>query len=202
MQQNQRVEGFSAAEQPSAGDLWRRKEAVFGEKPPIKTWGPPSRSRLRPTSSCSILAVGAAGHGFEVAHPGPLGLFHDLQAALYQDARNAGELYFRVAYMPGGNSEVYKGLKEACDPGAVIGSSTSGFKPSELQEGALRPEQIMVTTRKQYGLPENAIVYCNFNQLYKIDPATLRMWVNILNAVPNSVLWLLRFPQVTIFLFT
>ncbi|SPJ31097.1 carnitine 3-dehydrogenase [Falsiruegeria mediterranea] len=41
--------------------------------------------------------------------------------------------------------KVYKGLQEACDPGAVIGSSTSGFKPSELQEGALRPEQIVVT---------------------------------------------------------
>ncbi len=41
--------------------------------------------------------------------------------------------------------KVYKSLQEACDPGAVIGSSTSGFKPSELQEGALRPEQIMVT---------------------------------------------------------
>ena len=60
------------------------------------------------------------------------------------------------------------------------------------------PEQIMVTTRQQYGLPDDAIVYCNFNQLYKIDPATLRMWVNILNRVQNAVLWLLRFPQVEI----
>jgi protein O-GlcNAc transferase len=58
------------------------------------------------------------------------------------------------------------------------------------------PGAIMVTTRQQYGLPDDAIVYCNFNQLYKIDPATLKMWVNILNRVPNSVLWLLRFPQV------
>lgn len=53
-----------------------------------------------------------------------------------------------------------------------------------------------ITTRSQYGLPEDAIVYCNFNQLYKIDPATLQSWVNILKAVPNSVLWLLRFPAV------
>ena len=54
----------------------------------------------------------------------------------------------------------------------------------------------MVTSRQQYGLPEDAIVYCNFNQLYKIDPPTLKMWVNILNEVPKAVLWLLRFPQV------
>ena len=31
-----------------------------------------------------------------------------------------------------------------CGADAVIGSSTSGFKPSELQAGAVRPEQIMV----------------------------------------------------------
>lgn len=89
---------------------------------------------------------------------------------------------------------------------------------------------VVVTTRSQYGLPEDSIVYCNFNQLYKIDPPTLQMWANvclavdnscysipltphqnikcvikfsvktlslqILKRVPNSVLWLLRFPAV------
>lgn len=58
------------------------------------------------------------------------------------------------------------------------------------------PQNIVITTRQQYGLPDDAIVYCNFNQLYKIDPVTLHMWVNILKAVPNAVLWLLRFPAV------
>ncbi|XP_060534592.1 UDP-N-acetylglucosamine--peptide N-acetylglucosaminyltransferase 110 kDa subunit isoform X2 [Cylas formicarius] len=58
------------------------------------------------------------------------------------------------------------------------------------------PQNIVITTRQQYGLPDDAVVYCNFNQLYKIDPTTLQMWVNILKAVPNSVLWLLRFPAV------
>lgn len=52
------------------------------------------------------------------------------------------------------------------------------------------------TCRSQYGLPENAFVFCNFNQLYKIDPKTLKVWANILKRVPNSVLWLLRFPAV------
>ena len=35
-------------------------------------------------------------------------------------------------------------IQQACDPDAVIGSSTSGFKPSELQAGMARPDQIMV----------------------------------------------------------
>ncbi|PSL19670.1 carnitine 3-dehydrogenase [Shimia abyssi] len=41
--------------------------------------------------------------------------------------------------------KVYEGLQAHCDAGAIIGSSTSGFKPSELQEQAPRPEQIVVT---------------------------------------------------------
>lgn len=40
--------------------------------------------------------------------------------------------------------KVYQTLQEHCDVGAVIASSTSGFKPSELQGCATRPEQIVV----------------------------------------------------------
>lgn len=45
----------------------------------------------------------------------------------------------------------------------------------------------MVTTRSQYGLPEDSIVYCNFNQLYKIDPPTLQMWANVSIKLENTV---------------
>lgn len=45
--------------------------------------------------------------------------------------------------------------------------------------GEEAPTAILVTTRQQYGLPEDAIVYCNFNQLYKIDPKTLKSWVKV-----------------------
>ena len=40
---------------------------------------------------------------------------------------------------------VFAEIQAAARSDAVIGSSTSGFKPSELQEGAARPEQIFVT---------------------------------------------------------
>ncbi|KAJ2954228.1 hypothetical protein O0L34_g2471 [Tuta absoluta] len=55
-------------------------------------------------------------------------------------------------------------------------------------------DNIIITSRRQYGIPDDAIVYCNFNQLYKIDPTVMDMWINILEMVPNSVLWLLSFP--------
>lgn len=48
--------------------------------------------------------------------------------------------------------------------------------------------------RAQYGLSEDSFVFCNFNQLYKITPELFDTWVRILKRVPNSVLWLLRFP--------
>ena len=73
---------------------------------------------------------------------------------------------------------------------------TTNLLSAKTATGEEVPEQILVTSRQQYGLPDDAIVYCNFNQLYKIDPPTLKMWVEILNAVPKGVLWLLRFPQV------
>uniref|UniRef100_A0A0K0EYK9 Probable UDP-N-acetylglucosamine--peptide N-acetylglucosaminyltransferase SPINDLY n=1 Tax=Strongyloides venezuelensis TaxID=75913 RepID=A0A0K0EYK9_STRVS len=56
------------------------------------------------------------------------------------------------------------------------------------------PDTIIVSSRTQYNLPSHAVVYCNFNQLYKFDPKTMDCWIEILKKVPNSVLWLLRFP--------
>ena len=40
--------------------------------------------------------------------------------------------------------KVFAEIQAHCRADAVIASSTSGFKPSELQDGATRPEQIMV----------------------------------------------------------
>eukprot|EP01022_Parablepharisma_sp_SALTPOND_P000956 TRINITY_DN105330_c2_g1_i1.p1 TRINITY_DN105330_c2_g1~~TRINITY_DN105330_c2_g1_i1.p1 ORF type:complete len:692 (-),score=45.05 TRINITY_DN105330_c2_g1_i1:51-2126(-) len=48
--------------------------------------------------------------------------------------------------------------------------------------------------RADYGLPEDKFIFANFNQIYKIDPDTFDVWMNILKRVPNSILWLLRFP--------
>ncbi|KIW95664.1 uncharacterized protein Z519_04249 [Cladophialophora bantiana CBS 173.52] len=44
-------------------------------------------------------------------------------------------------------------------------------------------------------LSDSAVILGNFNQLYKIDPATFDMYLQILKAVPHAILWLLRFPD-------
>ncbi|KAK0932702.1 hypothetical protein LTR29_015706 [Friedmanniomyces endolithicus] len=42
---------------------------------------------------------------------------------------------------------------------------------------------------------DDTLIFGNFNQLYKIDPTIFRTWLRILARVPNSILWLLRFPD-------
>ncbi|KAK4992089.1 hypothetical protein LTR66_006386, partial [Elasticomyces elasticus] len=44
-------------------------------------------------------------------------------------------------------------------------------------------------------LPDDAVIFGNFNQLYKIEPTIFRTWLRILARVPNAILWLLRFPD-------
>jgi len=46
--------------------------------------------------------------------------------------------------------------------------------------------------RAEAGLPESAFVFCCFNQLYKIERGVFDAWMRILEAVPDSVLWLMH----------
>jgi predicted O-linked N-acetylglucosamine transferase (SPINDLY family) len=44
--------------------------------------------------------------------------------------------------------------------------------------------------RTAFGLPEDAFVFCCFNTPYKITARVFDIWMRLLQAVPNSVLWL------------
>ena len=46
--------------------------------------------------------------------------------------------------------------------------------------------------RAQFGLPEDAFVFCAFNNSYKITEPMFESWMRILKASPQSVLWLLE----------
>lgn len=47
--------------------------------------------------------------------------------------------------------------------------------------------------RAAHGLPEDAFVFCCFNNNYKITPAVFDSWMRILAAAPRSVLWLFSY---------
>ncbi len=46
-------------------------------------------------------------------------------------------------------------------------------------------------TRSECGLPEDGFVFCSFNNSYKITPQIFSVWMRLLTATPDSVLWLL-----------
>lgn len=48
----------------------------------------------------------------------------------------------------------------------------------------------MRPSRSEEGLPEDAVVFCSFNQGHKLNPPTFDLWCRILREVPGSVLWL------------
>jgi predicted O-linked N-acetylglucosamine transferase (SPINDLY family) len=47
-------------------------------------------------------------------------------------------------------------------------------------------------SREECGLPRDALVFCCFNYSYKITPQVFDIWMRLLGAIPDSVLWLLN----------
>jgi len=44
-------------------------------------------------------------------------------------------------------------------------------------------------SRQELGLPETGTVFCCFNNSYKLSPELFSVWMEILDSVPDSVLW-------------
>ena len=55
-----------------------------------------------------------------------------------------------------------------------------------------RPLPMEGPTRAQAGLPEDAFVYCSFNNNYKIAPRVFDAWMRILQRTEDAVLWLVE----------
>jgi predicted O-linked N-acetylglucosamine transferase (SPINDLY family) len=48
--------------------------------------------------------------------------------------------------------------------------------------------------RAAAGMPSDGLLLCNFNQVFKLDPAMFDLWLNITASAPGSSLVLLRYP--------
>lgn len=60
------------------------------------------------------------------------------------------------------------------------------YQPSDNARG----DPACPVTRQLCGLPEDAFVFCSFNNTSKITPEGFASWMRILGRVPGSVLWL------------
>lgn len=61
-----------------------------------------------------------------------------------------------------------------------------------------QPQSDWRPTRVEVGLPENGFVFSCFNNAYKFVPEVFADWMEILRAVPDSVLWLLHGPDASV----
>jgi protein O-GlcNAc transferase len=61
------------------------------------------------------------------------------------------------------------------------------YQPTDRRRPVAGP-----STRADHGLPEEAFVFCCFNQAVKITPEIFACWMRLLAQVPGSVLWLLE----------
>jgi predicted O-linked N-acetylglucosamine transferase (SPINDLY family) len=59
-----------------------------------------------------------------------------------------------------------------------------------LPNDSTRPIAERTPTRAEAGLPENAFVFCSFNNTYKFSPELFEIWMRLLRAVPRGVFWL------------
>jgi len=55
-----------------------------------------------------------------------------------------------------------------------------------------RPIAAVTPSRRDCGLPDDGFVFCCFNNTQKLTPGVFDIWMRVLQAVDNSVLWLLE----------
>ncbi|MFG1392592.1 O-linked N-acetylglucosamine transferase family protein [Xanthobacter agilis] len=77
-------------------------------------------------------------------------------------------------------------LSAASDYDERIVQLPHSYQPNDSQ----RAVAITVPTRAECGLPDEAFVFCCFNNTYKITPSVFDIWMRLLDQVPGSVLWL------------
>lgn len=91
----------------------------------VGTWPVIDRAVRQEAASISSVKMAASGLTSTTDAYGSLS-----NMIAYQDARDAGDLRFRLSFMPGGNSEVYEGLK--------LAGMRSGFGDNMLRIGAVK----------------------------------------------------------------
>jgi protein O-GlcNAc transferase len=82
----------------------------------------------------------------------------------------------------------------------LVAEDQTGFYAEKLAwlEGCYQPNDRkraispVATTRGDHGLPFQGFVFASFNGSYKITPQTFGVWMEILQAAPYAVLWLLE----------
>lgn len=100
----------------------------------------------------------------------------------------------KFIYMP--HSYFVNDHKQGFQEGDTITIASDDYSDKATDMSWAQEEDRRWTMRHKVfpDLADDTVIFANFNQLYKLEPSTFRLWLRILERVPNSVLWLLRFP--------
>ncbi|MBR0683732.1 acetylglucosamine transferase [Roseomonas eburnea] len=83
-----------------------------------------------------------------------------------------------------------------CDDIVIPSDQAHHYAPRPLPIGGLyqandsQAPSLPSITRAEEGLPDDAFLFCCFNNFYKITPEVFAAWMAILRRVPRAVLWL------------
>jgi predicted O-linked N-acetylglucosamine transferase (SPINDLY family) len=75
----------------------------------------------------------------------------------------------------------------ACNYAEKLALLPDSYQPNDRKRPVAK-----TPSRAECGLPDNAFVFCCFNQTFKITADFFNIWMRLLKATPNSVLWLLE----------
>jgi predicted O-linked N-acetylglucosamine transferase (SPINDLY family) len=130
----------------------------------------------------------------------------DLDILLDVGGHTTGARFGIVARRPARIQAAYLGFAGSLGSSRVdyaITDAIAGGDPEEWSEERVflphtyylydfrAPVPQIALTRRDYGLPENAFVFCAFHKAEKISPDAFALWMRILQRVPGAVLWLL-----------
>lgn len=121
---------------------------------------------------------------------------HTLDARTHIFAQRVAPIQVNYLGYPGSMGAPYMDVILA-DPIVVPEGSESAFKekvmrlPTTFQMNDRARQIGSIQPKSSYGLPESGLVFASFNTSYKLNPALFDSWCRILNAAPESVLWLI-----------
>ncbi len=103
----------------------------------------------------------------------------------------------RFIYMPHSYfvNDHKQGFRESVSA-VTIELATKGSDAASTEEQLWASEELKRYAMRRELFPRCGRLcdLCRLQQLYKCDPMLFRLWLRILQRVPKSILWLLRFP--------
>lgn len=114
------------------------------------------------------------------------------------DIVNLADAPLKVSYLGYPASVTGAELDYAITDGFITPESSRAFYAEKLcllphtsmPNAALETCAPQPASRSDWGLPEDAFVFCSFNAVFKISPQTLSLWARVLQAAPEALLWI------------